>query len=101
MMDRFYGFDNLYGVGTCDNDGERIGAVLVFGSLAARDAWIRSEVLCYNRYHHESITATEARREMIRVAYDRMLNKGIVSSRSDLKYVPMDAIVESYAEAMM
>ena len=101
MLVRFYGFDNLYGVGTCDNDGERIGAVLVFGSLADRDGWIRSEVLCYNHYHHESITATEARREMIRAAYDVMVNKGIVSSRSDLKYVPMDVIVESYAEAMM
>lgn len=96
-MARFYGFDNLYGVGTCDNDGERIGAVLVFGSLASRDKWIRSEVLCYSRYHHESITATEARREMIRAAYDEMVDKGIVSSRSDLKYVPMDTITKSYA----
>ena len=100
-MAKFYGFDNLYGVGTCDNDGERIGAVLVFSSLASRDAWIRSEVLCYNRYHHESITAAEARRVMVRVAFDEMLNKGIVSSRADLRYVPMDVIVESYARVMM
>ena len=101
-MAKFYGFINTYGIGTRDNDeNERIGTVVVFNTLVARDQWVRSEVPRDGRCHRESITAKEARREMVRVAYGDMLNKHVVWERSDLKYVPMDVIVESYAEAMM
>jgi hypothetical protein len=101
MMAKFYAFDNVYGFDTRDNDNKRIGSVVVFHSRAARDEWVDAEEIYSGPYCREILTAKEARREMIRAAYDEMVNKGIVSSRSDLKYVPMDAIVESYAKAMM
>ena len=98
-MAKFYGFINTYGIGTRDNDeNERIGTVVVFNTLAARDQWVRSEVPCDGRYHRESITAKEARREMVRVAYDDLLNKHVVWERGDLRYLPMETIVKSYAK---
>ena len=99
-MAKFYGFNNLYSICARDNNNERIGYVVVFNTRAARDQWVRGEVL-HNNYCHEPITATEARREMIRAAYDRMLNKGIVSSRSDLKHVPIGVILTAYSNGVL
>jgi hypothetical protein len=102
MMARFYGFDNLYGIGTRSNDdNERIGAVVVFNTLAARDQWVRSEVPRGSVYYRESITAKEARREMVRVAFDDLLNRHIVWEHADLKYVSMDEIIRAYCRAML
>ena len=99
MMVRFYGFNNLYGIGTRDNDNERIGYVVVFCSRAARDQWVRGEVLRNGNYCHEAITAAEARREMIRAAFDYMVNADIIGERADLKYVSIDAIISAYCRA--
>ena len=102
MLAKFYGFVNTYGVGTRHIDSnERVGTVMVFDTPAARDQWVRLDMLRDGRCRRESITAKEARREMVRFAYDDLLDRHVVWVRSDLKYVPMDAIVESYAEAMM
>ena len=98
-MAKFYGFDNTYGVDTRDNDDERIGTVMVFCTRSDRDQWVSGEVF-YNNYCHEAITAKEARREMIRVAYDDLLNKHIVWERADLRYLPMETITEAYAQVM-
>lgn len=101
-MKKFYGFINTYGVGTRGNDdNERVGTVVVFNSPVVRDQWVRSEAPCDGRYHRESITAKEARREMVRVAYDDLLNRHIVWDRSDVKYVSMSTIIDVYSRAML
>ena len=100
-MAKFYGFVNTYGIGTrhIDNN-ERVGTVMVFNTPSARDQWVRLDLLRDGRRRRESITAKEARREMVRVAFDDLWNRRVVSSRADLKYVPMDVIAESYAQVM-
>jgi hypothetical protein len=100
MMTKFYGFINTHGVCVRDNDGERIGIVVVFVTREERDEWLCNEVLCGGYYHRETITAKEARREMIRVAYDYMLNKHVVWVRGDLRYLPMETLTKAYAQVM-
>jgi hypothetical protein len=97
MMANFYGFYNTYGVRTRNFNNERVGYVLVFRFRAVRDEWVNADVLYNGSYHRESITANEARREMIRATYDDLLNKHIVGERADLKYLPMDTLVEEYS----
>lgn len=99
-MTKFYAFHNTYGFDTRDNDNNRIGSVMVFHSLAARNEWVNTDTPYNGHYHREIITAKEARREMIRVAYDYMLDEHIVWGRSDLRYLPMGVIAEAYAQVM-
>jgi hypothetical protein len=100
MMKKFYGFENTYGIDARDTDNERIGCVVVFCSRADRDEWVSKGKLRNGNYCHEAITAKEARREMVRVAYDYMINEHVVWERADLRYLPMDTITEAYAQVM-
>jgi hypothetical protein len=100
MMVKFYAFDNKYGAGKRGADHERIGRVAIFWSFAARDEWVRNDRFVNGDYHREIITAKEARREMIRAAYDYMLKEHVVSRRDDLRYLPMGAIIRMYAQVM-
>ena len=100
MMAKFYGFNNLYGIDTRDNYNERIGCVVVFSSRVARDEWVSKDKLRNGNYCHEAITAKDARREMIRSAYDDLLSKHIVWERADLRYLPMETITKAYAQVM-
>jgi hypothetical protein len=100
MMAKFYAFDNVYGFDTRDNDNNRIGSVMVFHSRSARDEWVKTDTPYDGRYRREIITAKEARREMVRAAYDYMLNEHVVSGRDDLRYLPMDTITRMYAQVM-
>jgi hypothetical protein len=100
MMAKFYAFENTYGIDARDTDNNRIGSVMVFGSRSARDEWVNMDVLRNGNYHREAIAANEARREMIRAAYDDLLNKHVVWERADLRYLPMDTITEAYAQVM-
>jgi hypothetical protein len=102
MMAKFYGFVNTYGIGTrhIDNN-ERVGTVMVFNTPSARDQWVRLDLLRDGRYRRESITALEARREMVRVAYNDLLSRHVVWRRADVKHVPMDEIIRAYSRAMI
>ena len=99
MMAKFYGFNNLYSVGARNTENKRIGYVVVFSSRAARDEWVNGEVLRNGNYCREVITAKEARREMLRVAYDDLLSRHVVWERADVKHVPMDEIIRAYFRA--
>ena len=100
MMAKFYAFDNIWGVGFRGRGGERLGAVVVFWSRAARNEWVNTESLRNGVYHREIISAKEARCEMIRVAYDYMLNRHVVCGRGDLRYLPMDTIAVMYSRVV-
>ena len=99
-MARFYAFDNICGVGFRGRDGGRVGTVVAFWSRAARNRWVNTESLCNGVYHREIISAKEARCEMIRVAYDYMLNRRVVCGRGDLRYLPMDTLAEMYSRVI-
>ena len=99
-MAKFYAFANVYGFDTRDTGNGRIGSVAVFVSRSARDAWVLTASPYEGRYRREIITAKEARREMIRAAYDFMLNKHIVCGRADLRFLPMDTLIEAYMQVM-
>lgn len=99
-MAKFYAFDNIWGVGFRDRDGERIGSVVAFWSREDRNRWVNTESLRNGVYHREIISAREARCEMIRVAYDYMLNRRVVCGRGDLRYLPMDTIAEMYSRVI-
>lgn len=98
-MAKFYAFYSTYGVGTRDSDNERIGCVVVFYSRAARNEWVNTDTPVNGDYHREIITAKEARREMVRAAYDDLLNKHVVWCRGGLRYLPMDTLVKAYAQS--
>ena len=98
---QFYAFDNIWGVGFRGNDGERLGTVVAFWSRAARNEWVNTEPLRNGVYHREIISAKEARCEMVRVAYDYMINEHIIWERSDLRYLPMDTLAEAYARVTL
>ena len=100
MLVKFYAFDNSYGFDARDDDNGRIGSVMVFHSRAARDEWVNADSPYSCHYRREIITAKEARREMIRVAYDYMLNKHVVWRRGDLRYLPMDTLTKMYSQVM-
>lgn len=100
-MAKFYAFDNIWGVGYHGRDGERFGVVVAFWSRAARNEWVNTESLFNGVYHREIISAKQARCEMIRGAYDYMLNRHLIGGRGDLRYLPMDTLVEAYARAML
>ena len=100
MMAKFYAFDNIWGVGFRGVDGERFGAVVAFWSRAARNKWVNTETLRNGVYHREIISAKEARCEMIRVAYDYMLNRHVIWGRGDLRYLPMDTLAEMYSRVI-
>ena len=55
----YYAFDNRYGIGTVDSDGDRIGTLHAFSSKAARDAWVDDEVWDGD-YRREPISGKEA-----------------------------------------
>ena len=99
-MKKFYAFDNVYGFDTRDADNGRLGSVAVFRSRSARDEWVNAGSPYNGRYHREIITAEEARREMVRAAYDYLLNRHIVWGRGDLRYLPMDTLTEAYVQVM-
>jgi hypothetical protein len=101
MMVKFYAFDNTYGFDARDNDNNRIGSVVVFHSRVARDEWVNADTPCDGRYRREIVTAKEARREMVRVAYDELLSRRVVGERGDLKCVSMDSIIGAYWRAML
>ena len=101
MLAKFYAFDNIWDVGFRGRDGERLGTVVVFWSRAARNEWVNTEPLRNGVYHREIISAKEARCEMVRVAYDYMINEHIIWERSDLRYLPMDTLAEAYARATL
>ena len=100
MMAKFYAFDNIWSVGFRGNDGGRFGTVVAFWSRAARNKWVNTESRRNGVYHREIISAKEARIEMIRVAYDYMLNRRVIRGRGDLRYLPMDTIAEMYSRAI-
>ena len=100
-MAMFYAFDNIWSVGFRGRDGGRFGTVVVFGSRAARNEWVNAESLRNGVYHREIISAKEARREMVRAAYDYMITKHVIWERSDLRYLPMGALTEAYARATL
>lgn len=101
MMANFYAFYNKYGVDSRDSDNERIGTVVVFTSRAARNKWVNADELRNGSHHCEPITAREARCEMVRVAYDDLLNRHIVFEPGDLKYVSMGTLTRAYCRAML
>ena len=98
-MVKFYAFDNIWSVGFRGRDGGRFGTVVVFGSRATRNEWVNGDVARNGVYHREIISATEARCEMVRVAYDYMLSKHVIWGRSDLRYLPMGTLTKAYARA--
>ena len=100
MMAKFYAFDNIWSVGFRGNDGERLGTVVAFWSRAARNKWVNTESLRNGVYHREIISAKVARCEMIRAAYDYMLNRHVIVGRGDLRYLPMDTIAEMYSRVI-
>ena len=100
-MAKFYAFDNIWGVGFRGRDGERLGTVVAFWSRTARNEWVNTESLRNGVYHREIISAKVARCEMIRVAYDYMLNRRVVWGRGDLRYLPMGTLTEAYARATL
>lgn len=62
----YYGFSNTYGIGTIDEDGQRIGVLHVFSSCSMRQRWEDLDSDC-----NEPITASEARcilRRMVKYA---------------------------------
>lgn len=62
----FYGFEHTYGIGTLDEDGNRIGTLRVFDSRSERQLWEEHDCDC-----NEAITASEARcilRQMVKCA---------------------------------
>lgn len=61
----YYGFSNTYGIGTIDEDGQRIGMLHVFGSRSLRQRWEDQNSDC-----NEAITASEARRILRRMVKD-------------------------------
>lgn len=64
MMARYYyAFRWTYGVGKKWDDGSWPGSLMVFDSMAERDAWVAGDVFDGN-WHNEAITAREARRIM-------------------------------------
>ena len=77
------------------------GTVVAFWSRAARNEWVNTEPLRNGVYHREIISAKEARCEMVRVAYDYMINEHIIWERSDLRYLPMDTLAEAYARVTL
>ena len=99
-MVKFYAFDNIWGVGFRGRDGGRFGTVVVFWSRAARNEWVNTESLRNGVYHREIISAKGARCEMIRAAYDYMLNRHVICGRGDLRYLPMDTLIKAYARVM-
>lgn len=65
-MKRYYGFDNVMGIGMrYAEDSGRYGQVVVFDTKAERDDWIERDEFD-GRWHREAITSTQARREMLR-----------------------------------
>lgn len=64
MMARYYyAFCWTYGVGKKWDDGSWPGSLMVFDSMAERDAWVAGDVFDGN-WHNGAITAKEARRIM-------------------------------------
>lgn len=64
MMARyFYAFRWAYGIGATWDDGSWPGSLMVFDSMAERDAWVAGDVFDGN-WHREAITAKGARRIM-------------------------------------
>lgn len=60
----YYAFCWTYGVGTTWEDGSWPGSLMVFDSMAERDAWVAGDVFDGN-WHNEAITRYDGSRSAV------------------------------------
>lgn len=59
-MNHYYAYNNQYGIGTTDTNGNRIGSIVIFDTKAERDVYVFDEI------NAERLTSSEAKREIAR-----------------------------------
>lgn len=97
----YWGFENTYGIGTTDNDGNRIGALVRFDSRTDRNELINRESK-WNDPAFEPLSSKEARRIMEhdyrRAADPEDVRLGIYTMSEYVKLLSMDQLWDWYSD---
>ncbi len=96
----YWGFENTYGINTTDSEGNKIGVLVRFESLAERNEWFNAD----SRFHdiwRERLSSKQARSVMERfyrrIADPEDVRLGIYTMPEFVKQLSMDQLWSYYS----
>lgn len=97
----YWGFDNTYGRDTVDNDGNKIGVLVRFGSLADRNKWLNADSGWHDEWR-ECLSSKQARSIMEcyyrHTAYPEDVRLGIYTMSEYARLLSMDQLWDWYSD---